>query len=352
MKDPTLTFGEIVPQSFLQVLNFTSKDAPLSGRTFVDLGSGTGRACMCAALSPHGFDTVLGIELMPALCEQSENVKHKLRYMFEHPSTREQEPVTKPPAKVVGDQDLHGNALLALQELLSKSPDEAAVQTDLFANMLTKKLGHKVFKACMKELKSFSRYLKSHPTVYNLSDDGKTVSLLHSDSISKDASREGVQLEDIDNGFEELEISEERDAPTDLAHSASAAAPSASSPTVAAAPSALTPHATAQDTLTHDEVALITPLPAITFHCGDMFAYDWWTSADVVYAASLLFSDAMMETLTLQASRLRPGAWVVSLKPLLLSLCAPHMERRIELRTEGWYKMSWQMAKVYIYQVV
>jgi hypothetical protein len=160
-------------------------------------------------------------------------------------------------------------------------------------------------------------------------------------------------LEDIDDVFEELEITEERGSPAESTPLTSNAHSVPSAPAVVTMPpSAPTSHGAAQDTLTHDEVALLSPLPVITFHCGDMFAHDWWAGADVVYAASLLFSDAMMETLTLQASRLRPGAWVISLKPLLLSLCASHMERCIELRTEGWYKMSWQMAKVYIYQVV
>jgi predicted RNA methylase len=352
MKDPTLTFGEIVPQSFLQVLNFTSKDAPLSGRTFVDLGSGTGRACICAALSPYGFDTVLGIELMPALCEQSESVKRKLQQMCATPSTKQLEVVTKPPTKRTADVDFHSSALLVLQELLSNSPDEASVQTDLLANMLTKKLGHKVFKACMKEHKSFSRYLKSHTAVYGISVDGKTVSLL-SKGATRGTKEEGKDLEDIDDGFEDLEITEER--AEDVNGTAAGSKPTEGGSAAAlssTAPQATTTQNIVQDTLTHEEVALITPLSAVTFLCGDMFAYDWWTSADVVYATSLLFSDAMMETLTLQASRLRPGAWVISLKPLLLSLCAAQMQRRIELRTEGWYKMSWQMAKVYIYQVL
>ncbi len=85
MSDQSLTFGEIVPQSFLQILNFTSDSTKLSGRNFVDLGSGTGRACVCAALSPYGFSDVLGIELMPDLCAQSESVCARLQELLEKP---------------------------------------------------------------------------------------------------------------------------------------------------------------------------------------------------------------------------------------------------------------------------
>jgi tRNA G46 methylase TrmB len=44
--------------------------------------------------------------------------------------------------------------------------------------------------------------------------------------------------------------------------------------------------------------ANVSAFPPINVHCGDMLVVDWWTSADIVYMASLLFPDQLIQSLT------------------------------------------------------
>lgn len=86
--------------------------------------------------------------------------------------------------------------------------------------------------------------------------------------------------------------------------------------------------------------------------------------AGVVYVASLLFDDKMMEQLSESVERLRVGARVISLRPIpprrgfpeysgvgrsATGLCAGLSLPSLRLLHEGVFRMSWQMARVYIY---
>lgn len=93
------------------------------------------------------------------------------------------------------------------------------------------------------------------------------------------------------------------------------------------------------------------------------------SDAGVVYVASLLFDDSMMVLLAEHIQKLRPGARVISLKPIPTletsgeGLGRAHMvedvsdggggaterHRSLKLLHEGVFRMSWQMARVYIY---
>lgn len=282
---------------------------------------------------------------MPALHGQAEGVLANLHRMIAEDGKAAPLVQIEPVAR----NDLDTLALEVLQELESST---GSVQTDFFANALTKRMGHKVFKATVKEHKSFGKFLKSRERLFKLSEDGKHVSLTHSagnEPASNSVVAEDTVEDDPQDGQEPsgepgVGISEETSAGnmSRMADGNQHTEPDANSHT--------TGRKVKPFSLSLTEAALLKPLPQITFHCGDMFEHDW-SQADVVYAASLLFSAPMMETLTLQASRLHPGAWAISLKPLLLEECAGRMQHRMELRTAEWYKMSWQMAKVYIYQV-
>lgn len=331
MSDPTLTFGEIVPQSFLQILNFTSDPSRTSGRKFVDLGSGTGRACMCAALSPYGFSQILGIELMPDLCEQSIMVRNNLQEMLDKPCACNVQVKSKSTVKskhTPKDIDSVATALMASGE---------SMLMDQFANAISKEMGHKEFKAAVKQYKSFARYVKEKANIMVLSEDGKSVSKAQDSSSitecvgnvieeSEAASTSGEVQADVNEYGNNADQSENVQNEIDREHY--------------------------DYKITVDDVPFLAPLPSITFHNGDMFAQEWWVDTDVMYAASLLFSEAMMETLTIQASRMHSGAWIISLKPLLLGLGRERLQSEMVLRSESFYKMSWQMAKVFIYQVV
>jgi hypothetical protein len=369
MKDPTLTFGEIVPQSFIQILKYTTRDDEVQSvnRKFVDLGSGTGRACVCAALSPFGFQSVVGVELMPGLHEQAEGVLANLRSIIAQASTStasggksiHQKKIVQP----VAATNFDNTAVDVLREFTPIGQDY--VQTDYFANALTKRLGHKVFKATIKEHRSFSKYLQGRTALFTLTVDGKSVQLAATSAaaesdIADDNEERDAGILDSDTFTDCLQIvtAEQPTTEVESAHSLQAEANGTDPQGVSAAqdttpaPDGITTGSfnTTPLQLSQSDAQLLQPLPDIAFHCGDMFALDW-TDADVVYAASLLFSTPMMETLTLQASQLLPGAWVISLKPLLLEECRERLHNSVVLRTAEWYKMSWQMAKVYIYQV-
>jgi len=58
-----LTYGEVAPSSFATVLNWIR---PVAGEHFVDLGSGTGKAVLTAAIL-HPFGAAIGVEIQQAL---------------------------------------------------------------------------------------------------------------------------------------------------------------------------------------------------------------------------------------------------------------------------------------------
>jgi SAM-dependent methyltransferase len=63
-------YGEIYPAAFLDIL---SESGPQAGTLFVDLGSGSGKAALTAALR-YPFAKVMGIELLPQLHQLSTNL--------------------------------------------------------------------------------------------------------------------------------------------------------------------------------------------------------------------------------------------------------------------------------------
>jgi hypothetical protein len=74
-RNASLTYGEINVSSFLQILTLTGNTG---GRKFVDLGCGTGKAVLCAAMSGLGFDRCCGIEIVSGLVEAALQTKDKL----------------------------------------------------------------------------------------------------------------------------------------------------------------------------------------------------------------------------------------------------------------------------------
>lgn len=88
-----------------------------------------------------------------------------------------------------------------------------------------------------------------------------------------------------------------------------------------------------------------------------------------MYVASLLFDDSMMVLLAKLIQKLRQGARVISLKPIPILEAsgeipgqsstiedendgeegATERHRGLQLWHEGVFRMSWQMARVYIY---
>jgi len=91
----------------------------------------------------------------------------------------------------------------------------------------------------------------------------------------------------------------------------------------------------------------------VTFHCSDLLDYDW-SDGTVVYAPSLLFDDAMMESIARKAILLRPCAYLISLKKFKqgtpassTSLC---FHDAFTMAQQSVVPMSWGDADVYVYR--
>ncbi|WP_434388443.1 SAM-dependent methyltransferase [Melittangium boletus] len=70
LKEAGTTYGEVVPGAFIEVL---LEAEPKAGEVFFDLGSGTGKATILAALA-FPFSRVVGIELLPGLGDAARGV--------------------------------------------------------------------------------------------------------------------------------------------------------------------------------------------------------------------------------------------------------------------------------------
>ena len=73
--DRGLTYGEIIPQEFFRILKDVN---PQEGEVFYDLGSGTGKAVIAAALL-FPFSKTVGIELLDDLYDASIHVLERLK---------------------------------------------------------------------------------------------------------------------------------------------------------------------------------------------------------------------------------------------------------------------------------
>lgn len=173
INDASLTFGEIVPQSFLQILQETNDSS--NSRCFVDLGSGIGRACMCAALSPFGFTKIIGIEIIPILNESSVSVHQELLNLIEYNKNRiisdkSEEPNQKSTGKTTVSIE---NSIIDVLD----SCDDKMQSIQTLANDLCKIIGHKAYKSSISPHKSFLKYLMSKSDIFNVSEEGLYVSL-------------------------------------------------------------------------------------------------------------------------------------------------------------------------------
>jgi len=69
LNDKNLAYGEITCSTLLQILTWCNKKQTLQG-TFYDLGSGSGKCLIAAALSAY-FQQVRGVELLDGLFYES-----------------------------------------------------------------------------------------------------------------------------------------------------------------------------------------------------------------------------------------------------------------------------------------
>lgn len=311
----SLTYGEIEPISFYQMLQliirYDQKYNPIllnqSKGKFIDLGCGSGKACLCILLSHYHnfFSLIYGIEIIPSLIENAKNILQNLYNTIDE--------VKENPLELKSDKNLLSSTNTNISDMdIHQRIDEIikfnenTITMEKLANEICKQISHKSFKLFTKRFKSFSKFIEIHNDIYNCIDN---VITLKDISLVNDRLLEQEIVPPIEN------ISHEKSLVHSLVNELNIMDPN------------------------------IKEIP-IEFKVGDMFQEDWYEGCYIAYAASLLFSNEMMEQLALQVELMPCHSWFISLKPL------PSSSVRVVLFEESFFKMSWQMAKVYIYHIV
>lgn len=409
--DKSLTYGEIQPQSFLSILGSVVPKGEsceeMECGVFVDLGCGTGLAVMCVALSAYRFSKCWGIEIVPELAAAARVCAGRLETCLT--TCREKEGTGKLEKPQVACGEMQGGAVVSVSTqsglttsaaghhdaeyegaLLSvvldaivgdiKSEETAVFDIEVVVAALIKLIGHKEYKKMLKgKYKTFKRFIVSHPERFLLINENtftvttrpKSPSSFVDSHTSEDCRllhQDGDHEEEV-NGHEECaadKSSRVEDVSDDLMQHASLSDNiNHNDNTVLHVDMACSPTFSPEDEVMRimqqsagGRRLLQEGLPALQLDTGDIFELDWWSDAAVVYCASLLFSDHMMVRLGERVAMMRPGASFISLRPLPLqasggegSTALATAPKRVVLVSDSFYKMSWHMARVYIYHI-
>lgn len=328
----TLTYGEVSSESFLQILNVVNPTQESSSKTFVDLGSGSGKAVMIAALSSHLFKKVAGIEIVPSLHGSSIGVYLTLQQAIRIVSTTQ---MTSPETTITNSTNsfIDSNFLNEIIVFINRFPLQKSVGIDIesLARHLCEIFGHKKYKSSLKSFRSLKKFLLRHTNEF----------LVLNETVKMNPDYQPLtclEQENIDEMIHHPDTSyETHDSPT-------VDRLSELSNVLRSFPSGL---------------ELLVDIPEVVLQQGDIFINTWWIEeADIVYVASLLFTDEMMLRLALAVENMRPKSWFITLKPLPTmhstsissSSSSSNDESKMRLQHDGFFKMSWQMAKVYFYQ--
>ena len=91
MSESTLTYGEIEFSSFAEIFyNIKNNYGGIPAGPFYDLGSGTGKGCLAAALLHPGFEECFGVELLKGLYDVSTQIHQT--YVEEMPGLASENP--------------------------------------------------------------------------------------------------------------------------------------------------------------------------------------------------------------------------------------------------------------------
>jgi hypothetical protein len=357
---------------------------PTAGGVFVDLGCGTGKAVFTAALSEARFSLCWGIEIVSELLEHAASVKDMFDELPRGSSASNQLKLadkssdgsgtgTRKGAKAIkesSDADVIEKMLELFESSTSKSvinggDGTRSLAADFVASKVCEALGHKAFKLFVKKHKSFTVFLKEN-CAGMFEVDSKYIRCLFSGPRIAGPPTAGAWTESDRHeeeekcvGEDEYKEGEREDDRSECGDHRTNDLASRPIDTVEMA----------------GDKALFEYIPEIRLDVGDIFAVPWWESANVVYVASLLFTDDMMERLVDLALKMRAGSVLISLKPFPRLSPAPppcpsgvmaagledrvdrQEERRVDVRpslrlvSDSFYRMSWQMAQVLIYVV-
>ena len=372
VKDKSLTYGEIQPQSFLLILSsvIAKPEGPdANAGVFVDLGCGTGLAVLCAALSAFPFSKCWGIEIVPELVEAARTCEARLQSCL---STCREEASVAPVNKQVvpsiagqgGKQDRQDNVkakagsstedpllTVVLDKIVAghTSGISAVFDIEVVVAALIKLIGHKEYKKLLKgKYKTFKRFVVTYPDHFLLIDEN---TFTIATGLTEDDKLEGTTTENDSSDL--VPLMED----VTIDNSANTMVETSQTENV--------PHSEQESHIENPEMDMVKilqhnpggknilneGLPPLQLDAGDIFEIDWWSSAAVVYCASLLFSEDMMDRLSEKVRLMTPGSVFITLKPLNAEVLDNLSGSSVVLVSDSFYKMSWHMARVYIYRI-
>ena len=335
INEKSLTYGEVQPQSFLSILTWVNAQRGSVGGTFVDLGCGTGMAVLSAALSACSFNKCWGIEIVPNLVDAALSCSTKLSQCI---ASAKSEPNFNATTSNNNDNDndtidnrRHDDKSSGFLDILRSVLDELSggnlvgtcFDMESVVDKICKQYGHKTYKNMIKgKFKSFKKLVAFYSNEFSILSDRtftvnesftslSNINVLESPCVIRADKKQKKHI-NLDN--EVLDILCSRQGRQSI---------------------------------------LNQPLPEVKIELGDIFAVDWWSDADVVYCASLLFSNEMMRCLGEKVLLMKSGSYFVSLKPLegIDPVVEKAHGKRHCLVSDSFYKMSWQMARVFIYSI-
>lgn len=178
----SLTYGEISPESFLQILDLVNP-TQCPSKTFVDLGSGSGKAVLVAALSSHYFKKVAGIEIVPSLYESSIGVYSFLEQAILRVSTISHVPSHQQSDKSSKHDVLSTDTVFLnkiIEYLMTLPSGQSSCDIEILAQHLCTVLGHKKYKASLQSFKSLKKFLIKHADEFTVLNESEVCLNLNS----------------------------------------------------------------------------------------------------------------------------------------------------------------------------
>ena len=155
-----LTYGEVVPESFIQILQLVASQSQHQlPTTFVDIGCGTGKAVIVAACcSAINFQKVWGIEIVTELVGAAKCVKDSLIQAIrgDGDALHSGRDVKR---CEVGTKD---GTLLEQSKTLLLNSNNKQLRIDHLASALCQNMGRKKYREELKPFKSFQKFISEH----------------------------------------------------------------------------------------------------------------------------------------------------------------------------------------------
>jgi SAM-dependent methyltransferase len=350
ISDKSLIYGEIIPLDFLRILDIVESKFNCENKEFIDLGCGTGKAVIICALGSQKFKICRGIEIIPDLLQIANEVRVEVNKItsFCHDKLKLNEqiiPINKKNRGNKKEDEKKKSYALSKSQFIDELKNiiiqhNQPISMNDLTNIFISKCNHRIYRDSLHSQGKFSTFLSQ---VTN-DTDGRFIFQITNDLVTlNDTSLPGI-ISDISMTCEESKqiISHQID-DSDNDYISSNFVFDKNEELLKICSSI-------------EFQKYILPLSTIIFEQGNIFDIPWWETSDVVYVASLLFSEDMMIQLSQCASKMKKGSCIITLSPLINLVNKESSEAEIRnehvLFHESFFKMSWQMAKVYIYSIV